>query len=258
VPLDLKVIGETWEPETKVRDIEYSSEARRVSALLVEPVLTLPVGKAVFLHPAPGDRASFLPDARILAARGISSLLINAPWADPQFGQRLMELPAEAVRDLLAGAVVDVRRGVDLLTSGRANAGVALVGHSLGAMIGGLACASDHRLKAAVLMAGVGRFEELVRANVPDAHREWLDSFRKTVGPLDPIDHVRNASDVSFLFQIGLDDRSFSRASFVNYYDAASGPKEIVWYEADHYGIAEAGRADRIEWLDVKISTING
>jgi hypothetical protein len=44
----------------------------------------------------------------------------------------------------------------------------------------------------------------------------------------------------------------------VNYYDAASGPKEIVWYEADHLGIAEAGRPDRIEWLDYKIATMNG
>jgi len=252
-PLDLLERSAQTGLECKVRDIEYRG-AGRVRALLVAPPLTLPVGRVLFLHPAPGDRTSFLKDARELASRGIASLLLDAPWSDPQFGLMMASQPPEESRERLIGAVVDARRGADLLTAGRPGE-VAVVGHSLGALVAGILTGVDPRFKAAVLMAGVGSFTTIARLNAPDADPAWLDAFEQAMGPIDPVHYVRRASSTSFLFQCGLQDRLL-RSEQVRYFDAAAGDKELRWYEADHYNVNEQGRADRIEWLDAASATM--
>lgn len=256
VPADLAVRGEDTDLEWRVRDIEYRGARGRVAAYLVAPLFTLPVGRVLFLHPAPGDRSSFLPDAKLLAARGISSLLVNAPWADPGFGREFSERPPEEARERFVDAVVDARRGADLLTAGAPSTGLAVVGHSLGAMIGGILTGADARFRAAVLMAGAGTFGVLARLNAPGADPAWSAAFDRALAPLAPDRFVRRASSASFLFQCGLDDRLFSREELVRYFDSAGGEKELRWYETDHFGLGEAGRAERIEWLDFAVSSM--
>ena len=75
----------------------------------------------------------------------------------------------------------------------------------------------------------------------------------KGISDLDPAVYVRSAVNVSFLYQLGLEDRSFTRAQLVGLFEASGGSKDMIWYEADHDWVLEAGQAERIEWLDVRI-----
>ena len=253
VPLDVTVADRSSDATSRVQDIEFTGGGRRVKAFRVDPLFTLPTGRAVFLHPAPGDRSSFMEDARSLAARGVTSLLLNAPWADPGFGTRVGSMSVREYRDMVIGSAVDVRRSADLLTMGQPNPGVGFVGHSFGAMVGGMLSAVDGRFRNMVLMAGPPRFSDVARANLPQSDKSVIEAYREAMAPIDPLGQVRSAGNVSFLFQLGLEDRFIPRSGFVELFEAAAGPKDLIWYEADHYGLNEAGRSDRIEWLDARV-----
>lgn len=58
-----------------------------------------PYPGVIFVHPAPGDRGNFFAEALLLARQGIASLLVEAPWTQPEtFGQSLMN--PEQVREV--------------------------------------------------------------------------------------------------------------------------------------------------------------
>jgi fermentation-respiration switch protein FrsA (DUF1100 family) len=197
-----------------------------------------------------------LEDAKMLAERGVASLLIDAPWSDERFAERAGSMPPSDWRDLLIATVVDVRRGADLLTAGQPWTNIAFVGHSLGAMLGGILSGVDRRFRAMVLMSGVGRFSDVAKANVPGASDAWLAEYRRATNDIDPVGYVGAATDALFLFQLGLEDHFFPRSQFIELYDAAAGSKDLIWYEADHFSVNEAGRADRIEWLDARMPSL--
>lgn len=83
-----------------VRDISWAGLApERMRAYLVEPAGTGSVAGIVFVHPGPGDRSSFLDEARELVAMGAACLLIDAPWSDgAQFGRRALSSTPEELR----------------------------------------------------------------------------------------------------------------------------------------------------------------
>ncbi len=62
------------------------------------------------------------------------------------------------------------------------------------------------------------------------------------------------AAPATLFFQFGTHDDFFSAAQFEQYYAAASRPKTVQWYEADHYQVNEAGRADRTAWLSAQLA----
>jgi hypothetical protein len=67
---------------------------------------------------------------------------------------------------------------------------------------------------------------------------------------------VRTSKFASFLFQLGLEDDLFSRSKYIELFDSAGGTRDLTWYEADHMGLIDAGRAERVEWLDVRIRSM--
>jgi uncharacterized protein len=108
-------------------------------------------------------------------------LLIDAPWANgPEFGKRASGRP-EDVRDRFIEIAIDLRRAIDLISSlpcvdiNR----IAFVGHSLGALFGGILSGVDKRIRASVLMAGVGSFTDAALLNMPDlAGGDWKNIKR--------------------------------------------------------------------------------
>ena len=64
---------------------------------------------------------------------------------------------------------IDLLRAVDLLTSrSEVDAGrIGYVGHSFGALFGGILAGVEKRIKAFVLMSGVGSFTDVAVANIP-------------------------------------------------------------------------------------------
>jgi cephalosporin-C deacetylase-like acetyl esterase len=250
--LDIKEAGVEYKSGVSVHDFSYSGiKGGRIRAYLVSPPGVGPFAGVIFVHPGPGSRSSFLDEAIALAKANAICLLIDAPWANgPDFGKRASGRP-EDVRDWFIEIAVDLRRAVDLISSlpGVDTNRIAFVGHSFGALFGGILSGVDRRIKASVLMAGVGSFTDVALLNMPNLAGDELERYRKIMEPIDPLRHIGNAAPTALFFQYGLQDLFFPEEKFLDYYSAGSKPKSIKWYDADHYSLNEVGRSDRIEWI---------
>src|SRR5262245_43927548 len=144
----------------KVYDINYASPKEgRVTAYLVVPDAKGPHAGLVFGHWGQGNRTEFLAEATLYAKAGCVSLLVDYPWVRPTPWRKPLKQEADPEGDhaLFLQAVIDLRRGLDLLTA-RADVDpkrLGYVGHSFGAQWGAILSAVEPRLKATVLMAGV-------------------------------------------------------------------------------------------------------
>jgi len=167
--------------------------------------------------------------ANQLAKLGVVSLLIDGPlirMSDANFDPETMFIYS----------VLDIRRGVDLLGSMPEIDGgkIGYVGHSYGATTGGILAGVETRIKALVLMAGHAQISQL--------------DDPESIQYLDAVNYIGFADHASLLFQFAEQDLFISIDAATFYYDSASQPKEIRWYDSYHDFNSEA-RNDRIEWL---------
>lgn len=228
-------------------DTHYAAPGgEEVEAYVVEPPDAPIHGGVLFLHwfdpDAPdGNRTQFLPDARLLAGRGLVSLLPQQsfPWAqDPTDGQSdLARIEAEVAR-LAAGLDWLAARGADRL---------ALTGHDFGAMHGALLMARDPRIGAGVLIAPANRWADWFLRFWPISE-DRID-YMRTLRPLDPIEHVGSISPRPLLLQFADNDFFIAGMDANELYNAASDPKRIERYPADHAMRDEQARQDRRQFL---------
>lgn len=212
-----------------------------------------PFAAVLYVHPAPGSRETFLNEALTLARQGAASLLLQAPWAQPEaWMQKVSKLKGQ--RKLFTQIAIDLRRLVDwmLAQPDIDLARVGFVGHSLGALMGGILSGVEKRIKAFVLMAGSGSFTDVAVANVPDLQGEPLRQYAESIAPIDPVHYVNHASPSAVFYQIALNDQVFPLARAQAFADAGSEPKLVSHYTADHY-LNSAAQADRIEWLQTRL-----
>ena len=260
-PLDVREVAVINRDAIRIHDITYASpKSGRVTAYLVVPVEKGRFAGVVFGHWSYGTRTEFLPEALLLAKAGVVSLLVDDPGARPAPWRR--NAPGsepEAVRDNFIQAVVDLRRGIDVL---RARSDVdpnriAYVGHSSGARWGAILSAVDRRLKTAVLMAGVPTEATIfLESDDPDfvnfretTPKEQQDKYFKTVSSLDAINYVSHAAPTPLLFQFARFEQYFNEAAMHRYAQAASEPKHVLWYDTGH-GLNDLGPlVDRANWL---------
>lgn len=264
VPLDVKEAGTEKRGDVRIVDLSYASPMGGT----VPAYLILPPGEGknpavLFLHPGQGDRLTFVDEAVDLATRhGFVSLTISAPFLRLEYKGQRGGNPwnPEVNRKEQIHTIVDLRRGFDLLASrpevdpGR----LAYVGHSLGATVGGTLAGIDKRPIAHVLMAGypslthahagarsrtAGAFQELL---TPEQQKAYVDAL----SPIDAVHYVGHAAPAKLLFQFAKTDEFISPWDAEVYVQAASRPKEVKWYDTDHYFNEEA-RRDREEWLAV-------
>ena len=260
-PLDIKEVGVINRDGVRIHDITYvSPKGGRVTAYLVVPAQKGRYAGVVFGHWGYGTRTEFLPEAVLYAKAGVVSLLVDdldvrpAPWRRSAPGSE-----PEAVRNNFIQAVVDLRRGIDLL---RARSDVdpnriAYVGHSAGAHWGAILSAVDKRLQTAVLMAGVPTEATiLLESDDPDyidfrqtTPKEQLDKYFKTVKSLDAINYVPHAAPMPLLFQFARFEQYFNEAAMRRYADAASNPKLVLWYDTGHGLNDIQPLIDRANWL---------
>jgi uncharacterized protein len=240
-----------------VYDVKYDALRQvQAGAYLVVPPGAGPFAGIVFVHPAPGSKATFLDESLIFARRGAVSLLIDAPWSErgmEGWGEVLAN-PDTAVAEHIR-TVTGLRRGIDLLMQrpivdpNR----VGYVGHSIGALIGGVLSGVERRVKAYVLMSGTGSFSGVAALNMPSLNGEALDRYRRTLSLIDPINYVDNAAPSDLLFQFGLEDMFFPKGTLQEFSEIASEPKSVRWYDAGHF-LNEEARRDRIEWLSARLA----
>ena len=156
-------------------------------------------------------------------------------------------------------AVVNIRRAADLL-SARADVDpkrLGYVGHSFGAMMGAVAAGVDHRFRCFVFEVGLlGMSHHLrtsphpwargVRESMP---KEKFDELIERIRPYDADDYIGKAAPAALLFQSARFDPGVPDSDAQAFYDRASQPKEIRWYDCAHDANDLATPADRARFL---------
>jgi uncharacterized protein len=243
-----------------VASISYPSpKGGEVPARLVVPKGRGPFPGVMVQHGMPDTKEGMLPVGIDLARTGALAVLIDAPFNRPQHGpvgsDPLTFTPKD--RDEQIQLIVDLRRAIDVLVA-RPDVDsdrLAYVGVSYGAAMGGLLAGVEDRLKAYVLAVGdgglVSHFTGPDDANRPEARsfpaeqrEQWLQAMRS----IEPINFVGQAAPAAVLFQAGTNDELIPRQDTLRYYQAASQPKELRWYDAGHF-LNCAAHEDMMAWL---------
>lgn len=249
---DLKETSAREQNGVVVRDINYSGYTTRhgrISAYLVKPNGPGPFAGVLFFHwlgEVKSDRSEFLEEAVELARQGVVSLLIQGyfPWT---------EAPVDGPKDRqqVIDQTIEVRRGLDLLLS-QPNVDakrIGFVGHDYGAMFGAINAGLDQRVKTYIVMAALGNFSDWSLKYWPKTAAKGEDAYRKAVQDLDPMHYVARAAPAVVLFQFANNDKYISKEAASSFFDAASEPKQVKWYDARHDLNVDAARKDRREWL---------
>jgi dienelactone hydrolase len=223
-----------------------------------------PFAGLVFGHWGPGNRTEFLPEATLYAQVGAVSLLIDYPWTRPAPWRKSLKQAEDPESDHQAfvQAVVDLRRGIDLLAA-RPEVDpqrLAYVGHSYGAQWGAILSAVDGRLKGCVLMGGIPDQAAIWRDNddpsVVETRKSLpkgkLEAYLEVCDRTAAVRYVPHAT-CPLLFQFARYERFFDRAAMERYERAARGPKEVKWYDTGHDLNDVQALRDRAAWLHGRV-----
>ncbi len=266
-PLDVRESGVQDSGEIKIHDISFASpQGGRVPAYLVVPPGHGRFAGILFGHWAKDgspvrNRKEFLDEAVALAHAGAVSLLIDAPFARPEFHPDPVPLSSQ---EPLAEQqqVIDLRRGIDLLMS-RDDvdpARIAYVGHSFDAAVGGILTGVEHRIRAYVLMAGTFAVADYVHSDAPgmiafrrQAGENRVDEYLATWDWLDPVHYVGHAGLAPVFLQFAETDAFVPAAQRKRGILAFSQPQLVKIYADTDHALNTQARIDRYEWLRKRI-----
>jgi dienelactone hydrolase len=258
-PIDLTEISVEHGDGYAVHDIRYPSpKTGEVPAYLVVPAGSGPFAGLILMHGSSGSRETLLPLAKDLVHTGAVVLTLSGPAARIPGREWITFTPRD--RDEQIQLMVDLRRGVDLLTQHEKvdPARIGYVGYSYGAAMGGLLAGIEPRIKAYGLMVGdgglvnhftdgerpVGGFEVIAAA----ARERWLEAME----PIEPIYYVGHASPSAIYFQNARYDQSVTEEDALAYQAAGSEPKKVQWYDSGH-GLPSQAYIDMVSWLAKQI-----
>lgn len=201
-----------------------------VTAIMVTPAGTGPFAGVVFMHEGRANVFSHLDEAVTLARQGVVSLLVQGTWdPSPENFQRMVMRLRRAVDYLVAMDTVDSNR-------------LGFVGHSWGAAFGGVLAGVDRRFRCYVLIAGP-----------PYLSTYWEDDG---IVPFDGIYYIGQAAPAALFFQLAEKDEAVSPEAALQYFEAASEPKQLSWYDTDHAFQIEQAATDRREWLVEQLNAL--
>jgi len=263
-PLDVEELSPPWDRDgVTVHDVAYASpRGGKVTAYLVEPEGNGPFAGVLFLHPGQWDRSSFLDEAVAFARIGAVTMSVDGPNKRPCGFAPRYPRTAEGYRARWTHMIVDLRRSLDLLVS-RLDVDpdrIGYVGHSYGATLGGVLAGIEERVHAYVLMAGLASHSEWWRVSESESARRFrarrtgteLDALVETMAAIDAIHFIGKAAPAKLLFQFAHHDAVISERNALQYWQAASEPKEIRWYDTDHF-FDERARQERLAWLGERL-----
>ncbi len=250
-PLGFEEISREIRGGALIRDAVFSPAGKPVKAYLVSPAEESknPHAAILYVHwlgePKTTNRTEFLDEAVALAGKGVVSLLVDAMWSDTKWYSN--RIPEEDY-DRSVRQVIELRRAMDLLLSqpGVDLQRVAVVGHDFGAMYAMIASAQDRRAKTYVFMAAVPR---LIDWFLYQHQPKDLESYRKQITPLSPINFIGDLAPAPIFFQFASHDNYVSSAQALEFYTAASPRKQMATYDAGHDLHTSEVAADRVAWL---------
>lgn len=235
-----------------LRDAHFAASSSRhgqVKFTLVRPTGNGPFAGVLFFHwlgKPKGNREEFLEEALQLAKEGVVSLLVQGyfPWReDPVSG------PAD--RQQVVDQTIDTRKALELLLRepGVDPQKIAYVGHDYGAMFGAILAGLESRVKTYVFIAGMGNFGDWSLKYWPATAAGGEKLYRDALDPVDPVRFVSHAAPAALLFQFSNSDKYISKETALAFSDAASDPKTVRWYDADHDMSIPEVQKDRHDWL---------
>ena len=258
-PLDVRERSNWDSGDVTVHSITYASpKGGRVPALVLEPAGDGPFAGLILQHGMPGHGSDMAPLGDELARLGAVVVLIDAPFArrsgDPvRFDERDRREQIQLI--------VDLRRAVDLLAE-RDDVDedrIGYLGVSYGGAMGGLLAGVEPRIGAFVLRVGDGGLvEHFSSADAggflpPTLSRERRRRWFAAMTPIEPLRYVSRAT-APLLFQSGSQDEVVPPADARRYQAAAPEPKEVEWYDSNHFLPPEAD-CDAAAWLADHIGT---
>ncbi len=255
VPFELTVLSEQRTDGERIQDVSFKSPLRgKVSAYFIVPPEPQPRAGLIFGHWGEGNRGEFVDEAVVLARLGFISFCLDASFRRPAEYEPEEELPQADLQ-----WIVDVRRAVDILQDRfqLIPEHIGYVGHSFGASFGGVISGVEHRIKAYVLMAGAARATEIMRTskhplivkareNTPP---EAWEAMLVAEAPYDACHYIAQAAPASLLFQFARHDDFVPVQEAERYFELASEPKRIAWYENCNHELSAQARIDRALFL---------
>ena len=251
--LDIRTTGSEMRGDIRIDDISFANLAGgRSNAYLVAPPGQGKTAGALFVHwfnpESPlSNRKQFLDEAVELGRGGLTSLLIETPWSDPQWYDK-----RDVTRDYENSVqeVKELRRALDVLAAQPRvdRKRMALVGHDFGAMYGIVMAAFEKRVSALALQAFAGRFGDWFLYNQRQLTPEERQRVMDRLAPLDPIKFLGWLGPTPVLLQFAEKDFYVPRETADAIAAAVRGPKQIRWYQSDH-GLNRQASLDRQKWL---------
>jgi dienelactone hydrolase len=254
-PFELTALSERVKDDERIQDISFKSPLRgKVSAYLIGPPEPLPRAGLIFGHWGEGDRGEFVDEAVVLARLGFVSLCLDASFRRPVEYE-----PEEALPQADLQWIVDVRRAIDILQDRfeLIPEHIGYVGHSFGASFGGVIAGVEHRIKAYVFMAGAASATEimrtsnhplLVRARENTPPEAW-EAMLIAEAPYDACHYIGRAAPSPLFFQFARHDDFVSVQDAEHYFELASKPKQIAWYDNCNHELGVQARIDRAIFL---------
>jgi dienelactone hydrolase len=258
-PLALTILESRGQDDAVIQDIAYASpRGGKVSAYLIVPSQQPSRAGLIFGHWGQGNRGEFVDEAIVLARLGFVSLCLDAPYRRPAEYE-----PQQTQPQVEFQWIVDVRRGVDLLLEQYSLTPKQLgyIGHSYSATFGGTLAGIEHRIKVYVLMAGWYALTELARTSaVPvlaevrnTLSPEVFDAYMTAMAPLDACHYISHAAPSSLFFQFARNDTVVLVEDGQRYFDLASEPKQLAWYDNCGHEFNAQARLDRAIWLCMQL-----
>jgi dienelactone hydrolase len=251
-PLDVREVKSEARDGATVHDITYAGPAGRIDAFLVLPDGDGPFPAVEFMPGAPGARYTFFTEALELAKLGIVSLLPDPPYARPPAEDVVVFKPSD--KDGIVQEVKEMRRGIDLLVSrpevdpGR----LGYVGFSWGGSLGAVFSAVERRVHSFVLMSLVPRLSTDMRKLGEEQGAGDLSAYEEAMKPIDAVEFLPHAAPSAPFLMFGIQDTRPSPADGREAFAAASSPKKIGWYDAEHE-LNDQARADARTWLAARL-----
>lgn len=259
-PLDIVEGSREVVEGSTVLDFSYASPKRgRVTSYLVVPPGNGPFAALLYVHWGQGDKTEFLSEAVAMAKRGVLSLLIDCPFTRPDADRGANFMNPERERDEWIKAVIEMRRGIDLLRARKDvdPKRIGYVGHSYGATAGGILAGVEKRITAYVLIGGLpaldlyddpafGPFLKALNA-------EQKKKYSEVIRVIEPARFVSNSSPARLLFQFARHDRYISEPAARRFFEAAGQLKEIKWYYSSHEFNDPESRTDRMAWISAQL-----
>ncbi len=251
-PIDLKEQSMSARDGITVSFINFvNPKGGRAYGMLVVPPVKNKTAGIVWAHSS--GFYNQLPDAMLMARNGAVSMLLELSSSTDS---------PEAARTEMIRSVTSLRRGVDILTA-RPDVDaqdLAFVGHSYGAMMGTVAAAVDRRFKAAVFEVGLLGMSIHIRTSphpwaegVRAEKGDKLEDFLRGIEPLDAGHYVGRLAPTALLFQSARMDLGVPEKDAQDFFDAASQPKQLRWYDTGHEVLDIAAISDRARFLSTQL-----